>query len=276
MIEDSHTTSAPLPADYKLRQFGAMLDIHRHRQRKPEIFVVQDSSKSEIAAGGARRFTPAGQERANLFAGGRDTPQEMPSVTLVRELGEEFSETFDRAGLLLIPSEIQVAIKEAVLPVEQLALLPFIVGQIKQQESGIRVDEIAVTTLVVEYDSFSPELQRAFQYLVKNRLAQWIGVDRLAEALELSRLTNDPRVDGLAVRPQLLTVGMLHQLQYVNRVDDDQVAAQVLQWNRSAARRLHGLAKLNGVSVNNGVFTQRGTIRQKLPDIDRIFLGLKG
>lgn len=265
---------------HKLRQFGAMLDLHRRRrvghQQVAEILITTDTSKVESSAGAARGFTDAGRERWSVLAGGRDAELETPQTTLGREVGEEFLEVADSHLDGQLPAEVRAAALAAVLPEECGYLFPFIVGQLKiKPGEPLKVNEVAAATLTVEFDQLPAELQRAFGYLERRRLARWVGVAELAAALQLSRQLNEPRLNHLPVRPQLLTMAAIHQLQLVNGYSQEAVAAEVLGWNAEIARRLHRLARRHGVSVNNGVFTTRGTIYQNLPPGDRAYLGLK-
>lgn len=275
-----HATTAPVePAKngyhHKLRQFGAMLDIHRRHRGQEQILVVSDISKAEISAGTSRRFTEAGQERWAVFAGGRDDAAELPVTTLERELTEEFDEAAERRGLTL-PAEVQAAVQSTLqLPEQYGYLFPFIVGQLKHEPGKpLKINEIAASTVSIEFDQFAPELQRAFGYLQQKRLATWIGLDKLTQAFQYARVLHDPKVDQMPVRPQLLTMAMIHAMQQVNGYSDEAVANVVLSWNSSIASQLHRLAKKHQVVVNNGVFTQRGTIYKNLPEEDRAYLGL--
>lgn len=279
LLEQStaHVHTAPTHGyHHKLRQFGAMLDIHRNFRGKEQILVVSDVSKEEISAGTSRRFTKAGEERWAVFAGGRDEASELPITTLQREVTEEFAEMAERHDETL-PEEVKAVVQNVInFPDKYGYLFPFIVGQVKHEPSKpLKVNEIAASTVSVEYDQLAPELRRSFDYLRQRRLATWIGVDKLTHAFYVARAYGEPKVDQLPVRPQLLTMAMIHSMQHVNNYSDEAVAREVLSWNAKIAGQLHRLARKHDVPVNNGVFTQRGTIYKNLPEEDRAYLGLR-
>lgn len=264
----------------KLRQFGAMLDIHRTHQGVPEILMVTDRSKAEASAGGTARFTKAGEERWSVMAGGRDAAFESPIDTLNREVTEEFDEIAEGHLDEPLPAEIVTAVQSAVmLPESHVSLYPFIVGQLKfddeQPTKLVKINEVAASTVVVEFDQLPSELRNAFSYLEKNRVAKWVGVERLVEAFHLTQVLQDSRVDQQPVRPQFLTMAAIHAMQFVNNFSEEAIEQLVLKWNKQRAGQLHRLAKKHQMIVNNGVFTQRGTIYQNLSTEDRQYLGVK-
>jgi hypothetical protein len=275
LIETTSGESTSSSYHGKLRQFGAMLDLHRQFRGKEQMLVVADTSKAEISAGGPAKFTHANQERWSVIAGGRDAAYETPLTTLGREIPEEFQEISEHRIQAALPDEVAAAVAQfVVLPDQYATLFPFIVGQLKHQDGKIsRVNEVAASTVLLEFDRLPQELRRAFHYLEQKRVAKWIGVDEMEFALRLSRQTEEPEVGSLPVRPQLLTLAAIHHMQRVSRMSDEAVAQKVLEWNAQIARRLHSLANRHSLTVNNGVFTQQGTIYKHLPEEDRSYLG---
>lgn len=277
VVQSEASTLAVSSYHHKLRQFGAMLDVHREMRGREEMLVVADTSKKEISAGGPWIFTAENEERWSVFAGGRDEESEGPQDTLVRELQEEFDELSQRKQIDSFPAEIQAAIHGLVaLPAAEAALVPFIVGQLKQKpDQPLQINEVAASSVVIPYDQFPSPLRRAFDHLVQLNFAKWIGIDELADALTISRVFGNPHVGSLAVRPQLLTLAKLHALQKIDHVSDEAVERQVLGWNSEIATHLTALARRHGVTINNGVFTDDGRVDPNLSMEDRQYLGMK-
>jgi hypothetical protein len=284
------------PAETDLRHAGVQVFIKQtlpfrndQGESQEQLFVVEDSPKEEFSAGLPNRFTYGhghGQP-LHVFAGGRqiDTYTGQPeSITRTarREWVEEHTGEWAAMGLLTnaVLDEITNAVNKVPLLTggEHQQFYPFIVGQrgvraTPEHPRGERVlNEVAATTLYVEFDSLPFELQRELENLIESKKAQWLNFTTLVQAFTLAQVMPEPKVNNRIVRPQLLTAAMIYHWQQQPDWEPDLYRPLVEKWNRRAYGFLNRESKRTGQPIVNGTMTTRGSVRQNLPAGDYEFL----
>lgn len=238
----------------ELRQMGGMALINRTFQDKKQVFLIKDQAKVETASGFSGWF-PARNEALSFPGGGRGIKKNGFPENLAQTLASELKE------------EIGLTVKLLDTQLQRQAF-PFLVGQLRDT----KIDEFAVTSAYLPYDSLPIETRRSIDQVTQQNQAQWENLFTFFHLFSTIKELFPQGTSLFNVRPQVLVASYIWFLDVVQRLPTEEIQRRIEPLNHTTHTFIYDQAQKHQLPVNNGFFNSQGQINQPLNFRDQRFI----
>lgn len=236
------------------RLLGVSFILARETQNGLSVLTMQDSPKTEVAAG-FYRWLLANNPSWSFPGGGRAVTEDGEPETREEALQSELEEEM---GLLLSFSLLQQG---------EVQKVPFLVGQKKNE----LIHQIGVTSVLYWFDSLGQPEQKYIDDKNAEGFLNWILLEELYSQFLEKSVSKSASIES---RPHLFTTAYLWYLDLVQKYSTEAVTVEMNTLNRKTRAFLVHQSQQLDIPIQNGAFDTLGNAlkAEQLNEKDANFL----